>query len=216
MRARPGTGHEIRAFIAVPFDAEARAAAGVAVARLREAGVGPEVRWVHPEGLHVTLRFLGNVAPASLPELVLRVRAETARLAPFRLRPGGVAPFPSARRPRVVTLALEPESALARLAAAVERGVVAAGHAPESRPFRAHCTLGRVRGSGRPPATLVTVPVTVPEFTLHVTEAVLFRSQLERSGARYTPLESLPLAGPGEDDDHPYQDEKSTGGNEAS
>jgi len=93
--------------------------------------------------------------------------------------------------------------------------VVAAGHAPESRPFRAHCTLGRVRGHGRPAAIAVTVPVTVPDFTLHVTEAVLFRSQLERSGARYTPLESLPLAGPG-GNDHPYQDEESTGGNAAS
>jgi 2'-5' RNA ligase len=215
VRARPEAGHEIRAFIAVPFDADARAAAAVAVARLREAGVGREVRWVRAEELHVTLRFLGNVALASLPELVLRVRAETDRLVPFRLRPGVVVPFPSARRPRVVALSLEPEPELARLAAAVERGVVAAGHAPESRPFRAHCTLGRVRGPGRPPANLVTVPVTVPEFTLHVTEAVLYRSEPDRADARYTPLERLPLAGPGAND-HPYQDAKSTGGNEAS
>ncbi len=215
MRTRPDTGHEIRAFIAVALDAKARAAAGAAVAQLREAGVGPGVRWVRAEALHVTLRFLGNVAQASLPELVLRVRVETARLAPFRLRPGSVAPFPSSRHARVVALVLEPEPALARLAAAVERGVVAAGHAPESRPFRAHCTLGRVRAPGRSPAIDVTVPVTVPDFTLHVTEAVLFRSEPLRSGARYTPLESLPLAGPGAND-HPYQDVKSTGGKEAS
>lgn len=214
MRARPEAGHEIRAFIAVPFDADARAAAAAAVARLREAGVGREVRWVRAEELHVTLRFLGNVALASLPELVLRVRAETNRLTPFRLRPGAVVPFPSARRPRVVALGLEPEPDLARLAAAVERGVVAAGHAPESRPFRAHCTLGRIRGPGRP-SPRVTAPVTVPAFTLLVNEAVLYRSEPERRDARYTPLERLPLRGPSAND-HPYQDEKSTGGNEAS
>jgi 2'-5' RNA ligase len=213
VRARPDTGHEIRAFIAVPFDAGARDAAAAVVAQLQQAGVGASVRWLRPEALHVTLRFLGNVAQASLPDLVRRVGAETARLAPFRLRPGSVAPFPSARHARVVALVLEPEQALARLAAAVERGVVAAGHAPESRPFRAHCTLGRV--TARRPSRAVTVPVTVPDFTLHVTEAVLFRSELLRSGARYTPLESLPLAAPGAND-HPYQDPKSTGGNEAS
>jgi 2'-5' RNA ligase len=208
-------GHEIRAFVAVPLDAPARAAAGVAVARLEQAGLGRDVRWVRPEDLHVTLRFLGHVETSSLPELVQRLRAETARVAPFRLHPGAVAPFPSARRARVVALALEPEAPLADLAAAVERGAVAAGHAPESRPFRSHCTLGRVRGPGRLPGIDVTVPVTVPGFTLHVTHAVLFRSDLDRSGARYTPLESLPLAAPG-GNDHPYQDEPSIGGKQAS
>jgi 2'-5' RNA ligase len=107
----------------------------------------------------------------------------------------------------VVALTLEPEAPLAELAAAVERGVAAAGFAPESRSFRAHCTLGRTQPRGRYPD--VTAPVTVPDFTLDVTEAVLFRSDLERGGARHTPLERLPLASTR--DDHPQQDEQSKG-----
>ena len=209
MAAPPDRGHEIRTFIAVPLDATARAAAQHAVRALRELPHGDAVRWVREESLHVTLRFLGNLAPARISELVRRVRAETSQITPFRLRPGAVAPFPDARRPRVVALALEPEAPLAALAAAVERGVQASGFAPETRRFRAHCTLGRVPLRGRFPG--VTVPVTVPGFTLDVTEAVLFRSDLERAGARHTALERLPLA-TSRAVDHPHQEETSTRG----
>ena len=209
MATPPDPGHEIRAFVAVSLDARARAAAGEAIRVLRAAPGGPELRWVREETLHVTLRFLGNLAPSRIPELVRRVRAETSQVAPFRLRPGAVAPFPDARRPRVVALALEPEAPLAELAAAVERGAQAAGFAPETRRFRAHCTLGRVPLRGRFPA--VTVPVTVPGFTLDVTEAVLFRSDLARAGARHTPLERLPLAS-SRAVDHPHQEATSTRG----
>jgi len=205
---RPDPDHEIRAFIAVPLDAPARAAAARAVHALRQVRAGDDVRWVREEALHVTLRFLGNVSPARIPDLVRHVRAETARVAPLHLKPGPVVSFPDARHPRVVALVLEPEGALASLAAAVERGVVAAGFAPESRRFRAHCTLGRVKPRGRAPD--VTAPVTVPDFTLDVTQAVLFRSDLNRDGARYTPLEALPLAAPGAND-HPQMDVTSMG-----
>jgi 2'-5' RNA ligase len=118
-------------------------------------------------------------------------------------------PFPNARRPRVIALVLEPAAPLAALAAAVERGAQAAGFAPESRRFRAHCTLGRVPPRGRFPD--VTVPVTVPDFTLDVREAVLYRSDLEPAGARHTALERLPLAAP-RHDDHPHREATSTRG----
>jgi 2'-5' RNA ligase len=213
VQARPEAGHELRSFIAVPFDARARTAAVHAIRALRGAPHGDSVRWAREETLHVTLRFLGSLAPARIPELVRCVRAETGRVPAFQLRPGPVAPFPDARRPRVVALALQPEQALASLAAAVERGVIAAGFAPESRRFRAHCTLGRMAPRGRYPD--VTAPVTVPDFTLDVTEAVLYRSDLERSGARHTPLERLPLAAP-HADDHPQTDDQSTGDEDAS
>lgn len=212
MATPPDRGHEIRAFVAVALDVRARAAAREAIRQLRAAPGGADVRWVREESLHVTLRFLGNVAPSRIPELVRRVRAEIAALAPFSLRPQGVVPFPDARRPRVAVLRLAPEAPLAALAAAVERGVVASGFAAEERPFRAHCTLGRVKPRGRYPA--VTAPVTAPGFTLDVTEAVLFRSDLKRDGAKYTRLESLPLAAPDASDSPPmgndFQADKET------
>jgi 2'-5' RNA ligase len=210
---RQDRDREIRAFVAVALDARARAAAGEAIRVLRAAPGGAEVRWVREESLHVTLRFLGNMAPSRIPELVRRVRAETSALAPFSLRPQGVVPFPDVRRPRVAALRLAPEAPLEALAAAVERAAVACGFAPEERRFRAHCTLGRMKPRGRYPA--VTAPVTPPGFTLDVTEAVLFRSDLDRDGAKYTRLESLPLAAP-DASDHPQRATTSTGGTETS
>jgi len=102
--------------------------------------------------------------------------------------------FPPGRRPRVVVLELAPEAPLAALAEAVERGVVAAGCAPEPRAFRGHLTLGRVRERGAPPSL---AELAVPPAVFEVTESVLFASELHPSGSRYTPLERVPLGGAG-------------------
>jgi 2'-5' RNA ligase len=181
----------LRAFIAVDLDAVSRGAAADLLARLRE-GSGPGVRWVRPEALHVTLRFLGNIGFEQVAPLRSSVGAAVSGLAPFRLDLGAVQHFPSPRRPRVVALEVAPEANLSELAAAVERGTREQGFEPEDRPFRAHLTLGRMK-SGRAPATrgLVAPPGT----GCAVEEVVLFRSELRREGARYTPLERMPLAG---------------------
>jgi len=192
-RPRDGENHEartVRAFFAVELGEHARTAAAEVARELRASPGGDAVRWVRVEGLHVTLRFLGDVETGRIPELVARVCAETSALGPFRIRLGGVHAFPSARRPNVVVLDVGPVEPLEELAEAVERGVVAAGFAPESRRFRAHLTLGRVRGRRFPSATSAMTP---EEAAWDVREAVLFRSELHHSGARYTTLERIPL-----------------------
>jgi 2'-5' RNA ligase len=197
--AREAAGHAVRAFFALELAAPVRAAAAALAAALRRQPGGDAVRWVREESLHVTLRFLGQVDVSGVPGLIERVRGETARVARFRACLGAVRTFPSTRRPRVIALEVEPASPLGALAAAVERGVVAAGFPPEERPFRPHLTLGRVKGrAGR--LLDVTAPDTVPGDAWDVTEAVLFRSDLGRSGARYTPLERAALGAPGADD----------------
>jgi len=178
-----------RAFIAADLDESARAAAAQLTLRLRE-GASPDVRWVRPEALHVTLRFLGNISPEQVEPLGRSVGTAVAEHSPFRLELGAVHYFPSPRRPRVVALELAPEAALVELAAAVERGTRAEGFEPEQRPFRPHLTLGRVK-SGRPPATR---GLAAPSGSgCAVSEVVLFRSELRREGAKYTPLERMPL-----------------------
>lgn len=194
-------GQRIRAFFAVELDAATREAAGARTRVLRERPGGDGVRWVREESLHVTLRFLGNIDPARIPDLVHAVSAETAGVAAFRLCVGAARLFPSERRPRVVALDLEPLAPLEALAGAVERGVAVAGFAPEERPFQAHLTLGRVRQRSARRLD-VTAPDTAGCEACDVTEVVLFRSELERSGARYTPLERVPL-GARAGSDHP-------------
>jgi 2'-5' RNA ligase len=85
---------------------------------------------------------------------------------------------------------LEPEAELLALAERVEVGVVAAGLEPSPRRFRAHLTLGRVRGRRLPPLDLSARSAD----PIDVHEVVLFRSNLGRDGSRYTPLAKLPLA----------------------
>jgi 2'-5' RNA ligase len=85
---------------------------------------------------------------------------------------------------------LEPEAPLLALAECVEAGVVAAGLAPAPRRFRAHLTLGRVRGRRLPPLELPALGA--GEIGVH--EVVLFQSDLGRDGSRYTPLAKLPLS----------------------
>jgi len=190
--AKPSGGKDerIRAFFAVELGNGLREAAAAVVAELRRRDARGDVRWVRTEALHVTLRFLGDVERAHLGGLVEAVAAQAASLAPFTLEIGALAAFPSPRKPRVVALGLLPHEPLARAAAAVERGVVAVGFAPEERPFRGHLTLGRTRGRRPPRLDDVAVPGHAP---MPVRELVLFSSELLVGGARYTPLERVPL-----------------------
>ena len=178
----------IRAFLAVELSEPARAAANALARDLAECSLG--VRWVRPEGYHVTLHFFGDVEPDAIPRLARSVGRALAGIAPFRLHFGTPHLFPDARRPRVVALGLEPEGELRALAEAVERGVAAAGFPAEARPFRAHLTLGRIRERGARvplPGSAPTAPATL------VREVILFQSELLPQGARHTPLERFAL-----------------------
>jgi 2'-5' RNA ligase len=184
----------IRAFFAIELSDPARRAAAELAAALRARPGGDAVSWVRPEAMHVTLRFLGNIASAQVEPLLAQVRAQSRALTPFALRLGAPGCLPSARRPRVLLLELEPQAPLTALAAAVERGVVAAGCAPETRAFRGHLTLGRVKERGRPPSL---DGLSAEPALFDVTESVLLASELHPSGSRYTPLGLVPLGASG-------------------
>jgi 2'-5' RNA ligase len=190
--AEGGAGENIRAFIAIEFDDSVRRAAAKLVRALREGPGGDRVRWVRPENLHVTLRFLGDVESARVSSIARNLREAVAGLRCFSMQLGRVGFFPSARQPRVVALEVAPREPLEQLAEAVERAVVESGLEPEKRRFRPHLTLGRTRGRKTPP---VTAPVTAGGESLIVDEIVLFRSELTRSGAIHTPLERIALGG---------------------
>ena len=182
----------MRAFFAIDLDARARSAAAGVADQLRACPGGDAVRWAREEGLHVTLRFLGDIDCGRIARLAGCVREQTATLSPFRLQLGGARLFPSKRRPLAVALDVAPAELIEELAAAVERGVVAAGFGPEPRPFNAHLTLGRIRGKR---FSLVTGDVTTSGESCPVKEVVLFKSELQPSGAHYTSIERAPLGG---------------------
>jgi 2'-5' RNA ligase len=182
-------GAAVRAFFAWEPPAGAKQALAALARELRARPDGDAVRWVRPEGYHVTLRFLGNVPTDDVPALAKSVEGALAGSRRFSVTLGATHAFPSAQKPRVVVIELEPEAEFAALAARVEAGVVAAGLPAEKRRFRAHLTLGRVRGR-RVPALDAPVP---DAGALEVDEVVLFKSDLGAGGSRYTPLAQLPL-----------------------
>jgi len=191
----------VRAFFAIALEGDALVAAEAELARLRAAPGAGALRFVRPEGLHVTLRFLGEIPRERVTPLAASVGVALAGVAPFEATLGGVEAFPSARRPRVLALGLGPPERITTLAAGVERGVVAAGFAPEPRPFRGHVTLGRAREGRRLEPALAAAPAAsdAAPASFRVRHVVLFESALGAGGSRYLPLERVPLGG----DDHP-------------
>jgi len=151
-------------------------------------------RWIRTESIHLTLRFLGEVSGETDDRCRDAWRRVAAAASPFRIRLEQLGSFPPRGRPRVLWVGVregDSEGRLERLAAEFENAAREAGFDPENRPFRPHLTLARCRPSGR--ATLPEPREFVSGSSLDVRHAVLFRSELLPSGARYSILESLPL-----------------------
>lgn len=180
----------LRTFVALELDASVRAAVADYLSSLRST---PGVAWARPENLHLTLKFLGNVATARLPALTERLAAGTATQPSFVMRIAGVGAFPNLARPRILWVGCQ-AAPLAALAAAVDAACVQAGCAAEERAFHPHVTLGRVREPGRRDRFPFLLSDGGRDFgSSTVTAIVLFASKLGSGGARYTPLATIPL-----------------------
>ncbi len=185
----------MRSFVAVEVSKVCREALERAIERLRP--LAPGVRWVRPDGLHLTLKFIGELAEADLPRAVERLATVAAGSAPFAMGVSGISGFPPHGIPRVVYVELqEPSGTLAALQAAVEDALAdELGIAREDRPFTAHVTLGRTKDRrGCPGMEEIAAAVTSPDFgRVKVDSFVLMRSDLRPGGAVYTPVHRFPL-----------------------
>jgi 2'-5' RNA ligase len=186
----------IRSFIAVPLPPEVKERLAEAQRRLQP--MAPDVKWVAADSFHITLKFLGGVAPDRLQETWREVTAGLQGATGFTLHLVGAGAFPSATRPRVVWAGIaQGAEELARLAARTERACAACGFDPENRPFRAHVTLGRVREPApNPQLAEQLAALAATDFgTAPVDRVILMRSDLTPQGAKYTVLEQLLLEG---------------------
>ncbi len=187
----------LRTFIAVEIDEGLRTAAARVAEDLQAAGA--EIRWVAPPNMHVTLKFLGDVAEERIASVCDTVAEAVAGAAPFDLELRGVGAFPNAARPRTLWVGTGTgRSQLESLAGRVEAALAALGFAPENRPFQAHCTLGRVRRPTRALANLAPLLKQRADLSLgqsKIHEVVVFSSRLQRGGPIYEAIRRLGLAG---------------------
>jgi len=185
----------VRLFVAINVPATVRERVWDAAAGLR-AGKLP-VRWVRPESLHMTLKFLGDVDPGREREVARTVQGCVEGIRSFSVAVHGCGAFPSLSRPRVVWMGCQASATLALLQDRVERAMNALDFPNDGRVFRPHLTVGRVRPDARAGALRdlgdLADAVHVDE-TFTASAVDLMQSLLTPQGARYEALHSATLA----------------------
>lgn len=149
------------------------------------------VSWVKPDRIHLTLKFLGDVPPGRIADIQAQLAEIAVHTQPFRLQAAGCGAFPTLQQMRVVWVGLKGDiPSLRDVQQRVEEAMAALDFKREDRPFKAHLTLGRVKGRQRlrvlQEALLARQAFEAEDFD--VTELVLYKSELRPERARYTPL----------------------------
>ena len=188
----------LRTFIAVEIPSGIQTAIANSTISLKNELAKKLVRWVAPQNVHLTLKFLGDVSSTTIEHLAETLKREAASHATFSMCVGGLGAFPTPRRVRVIWVGLEAPPALEALRRGVETAAAQLGYAPEERPFSPHLTIGRVgqtasasdlqRIRSALEATKVGVLGTIRVDAVHI-----FKSDLQPGGSVYTHLYALPL-----------------------
>jgi 2'-5' RNA ligase len=183
-----------RAFIAIELSREIAEGVRRIQAGLRERT--KDVRWVRPEGIHLTLKFLGDVDPDRIEGIASQAEEDVKTIGPFTVGVRGCGGFPQDRYPRVIWIGVvDPNDALKELQARVEQGMEGMGFAREERVYTPHLTIGRLRsGKGKGKVAQALEAMKACDLgTMEVREICLFRSLLKPTGAEYTNLKIIPL-----------------------
>lgn len=189
----------LRTFIAVELDKEFLDNLENLQHRLRGQVAPRSVRWVRTEGIHLTLKFLGDTRPAQLESIKSALDLAASEIPPFVFTMAGLGCFPNARRPRVIWVGLyEPAGNLSRLRDAVESRVAPLGFPTEKRPFQPHLTLGRVqRHASKSEVREIGEVVAAGEIgaldEMRVEQVSYIKSDLRPGGAVYTTLHQARL-----------------------
>ena len=189
----------IRTFIAIELSDDHRRVLSKVQMKLKEASAAKFVRWVAPETVHITLKFLGDVDAAQMPALQKSVADACVGIAPFTLKISGVGVFPNTRRPNVVWVGAhgDVESAVL-LAKKLEDGCEMLGFPREGREFSPHLTLGRVKREAGPNDRRLVgemiEKVNIGELgVIQVAHINVMKSELKPTGSVYTRLAMIQL-----------------------
>ncbi len=190
----------LRAFVAIELPQHARGALAALVRELGRASVRGLVP-VRPHGIHLTLKFLGDVPRAEIEPMVAQVSRVVRGSRAFTLSLDGVGVFPGGAEPRVLWVGVDGDlPSLLEVQRGIEEVLAGLGHAREGREFSPHLTVARLR-RGTPSVdrrrardALLSAPW-VSGLRIDVASISLMRSELSPEGARYHRLAHMPLAG---------------------
>lgn len=189
---------QIRSFIAIELSEEAKKG----LARLRKELERDEhrfVKWVDPGGIHLTLKFLGNIHSGRVTEIAEAMKKATQGIPPFLLEISGLGAFPSLKQARVFWVGVSGDlDKLSELQQNIDSAVAALGFAKEERPFVPHLTLARIREGASPSertsfGELVGSTVFEDKYPVKVEGVRLMRSQLTPARPIYTCLSLVGL-----------------------
>ena len=195
----------MRLFVAIDIDEPIRERLARFLAGVRDFAPAQEVRWVRPESLHLTLKFIGESGPEQAQHIQRALGTIRAQTAEFTFKGYGF--FPSAKAPRVFWIGIQAGPNLATLAALVDAALTPFTTTRERQPYTPHLTLARA-GSGRPQGgpgdassarfqklqeKLAGAPE--PEFgTMTAREFFLYESKLLPAGAEYRKIAHFALS----------------------
>jgi 2'-5' RNA ligase len=186
----------IRVFFAVDLPPPLKEKLGTFMSMLKKKSRSHGIRWTKPENLHITLQFLAEADSEHLQTLIKNVKEKVQGVVKTSgLVLGSLHLFPNPYRPRVIVLDVLPQEELAHLSQLIGQGLKAAQYEIEDRPFRAHLTLGRIKQPQGLKLNFLS-ECEMPEFeNIEVGEVVLFRSEPQDQGSKYTVIEKLALSG---------------------
>ncbi len=175
---------KIRTFVAVDVGKDVRQTAEELIGEF--SGIPADVKWVEPENMHLTLKFIGEVDAREVHHVCGAVKEAAQGVEPFGLAIRGTGAFPNARRPRTIWLgAGDGAQQLGLLAERIESGLEKIGYRREARRFTGHLTIGRIRRGGPGVNEIGDLVQEYADFDIGrvaIDEAIVFSSELTRSG----------------------------------
>lgn len=191
----------LRAFIAIELPKHLQDAVEKQTSRLRQTLGNDIVRWIPTQNMHLTLKFLGDIAASHVDFLKQMLAREADTHPQFDMQVGGLGSYPTPRRPRVLWVGLQTPADLTSLQKSIEAGTTRLGYEPDEYTFSPHLTLGRVR-QAISPTEMQKVRFALSTIqlgnigTARVDSIHLFKSDRLPSGSIYTKLFSAKLTKP--------------------
>jgi 2'-5' RNA ligase len=186
---------KIRSFIAIELSSGAKEEVSRVLEELKKAKA--DVKWVKPNAVHLTLKFLGYVPEEKIPKIKECLEEVCRNFSPFDIALGGIGTFPFWTRPKVLWIGIgEGKEKVKSLAKEIEKVMTPEGFEKSSLGFKAHITAGRIKPPGKiKHLQKISNDIQIEQIASHIDKVILYKSDLTSEGAIHTPLAKIKLTG---------------------